>query len=124
MVLKIGECFTTVVLNLFLPSALFRDFHKAVAHHNVTAKDDELYSEVHRILHSGAYSNLGARGKNFQKLMLSEKKRGLILACIFSPKIKVFSKKKKSPHFDFISDFPIFPPKSGCSLKKKVSAMR
>ena len=32
---------------------------------------------------SGRYSNLGARGKNFQKLMLSEKKRGLILACIF-----------------------------------------
>ena len=32
---------------------------------------------------SGGYSNLGARGKNFQKLMLSEKKRGLILACMF-----------------------------------------
>ena len=32
---------------------------------------------------SGGYSNLGARGKNFQKLMLSEKKRGLIWACIF-----------------------------------------
>ena len=32
---------------------------------------------------SGGYSNLGARGKNFQKLMLSEKKKGLIWACIF-----------------------------------------
>ena len=32
---------------------------------------------------SGGYSNLGARGKNFQKLMLSEKKTGLIWACIF-----------------------------------------
>ena len=36
----------------------------------------------------------------------------------FSPKIRMFS-KKKSLHFDFISDFPIFLPKSGCSLKKK-----
>ena len=32
---------------------------------------------------SGGYSNLGARGKNFQKFMLSEKKRGLIWAWIF-----------------------------------------
>ena len=29
------------------------------------------------------------------------------------------SSKKKGLHFDFISDFPIFLPKSGCSLKKK-----
>ena len=29
------------------------------------------------------------------------------------------SLKKKCLHFDFISDFPIFLPKSGCSLKKK-----
>ena len=29
------------------------------------------------------------------------------------------SSKKKSLHFDFISGFPIFLPKSGCSLKKK-----
>ena len=36
----------------------------------------------------------------------------------FSPKIRMFS-KKKGLHFDFISDFPIFLPKSGCSLKKK-----
>ena len=32
---------------------------------------------------SNGYSNLGVRGKNFQKLMLSEKKKDLILACIF-----------------------------------------
>ena len=32
---------------------------------------------------SGGYSNLGARGKYFQKFMLSEKKRGLIWAWIF-----------------------------------------
>ena len=37
-----------------------------------------------------------------------------------SPKIRMFSKKKKKGlHFDFISDFTIFLPKSGCSLKKK-----
>ena len=35
------------------------------------------------IVPSGGYSNLGARGKTFQKLMLLRKKRGLILACIF-----------------------------------------
>ena len=29
------------------------------------------------------------------------------------------SSKKKGLHFDFISDFPISLPKSGCSLKKK-----
>ena len=35
----------------------------------------------------------------------------------FPPKIRMFSKKKKkSLHFDFISDFPISIPKSGCSL--------
>ena len=28
-------------------------------------------------------------------------------------------KKKKSLHFDFISNFSIFLPKLGCSLKKK-----
>ena len=31
----------------------------------------------------------------------------------------VSSKKRKGLHFDFISDFPIFLRKSGCSLKKK-----
>ena len=33
----------------------------------------------------------------------------------------MFSKKKKKKglHFDFISDFPISLPKSGCFLKKK-----
>ena len=33
------------------------------------------------------------------------------------------SSKKKGLHFDFISDFPIFVPKSGCSLKKKGSSL-
>ena len=101
-----------------------------------------------RVAISGGYSNLGARGKNFQKLMLSEKKKRYDLGLriflpksrcslkkkkrsslrfqlsfpYFSPKIKVFSikkkKKKKGFHFDFISDFPIFLPKSKYSLKK------
>ena len=39
---------------------------------------------------------------------------------IFSPKIRVFSKKKKKDfYFDFISNFSIFFPKLKCSLKKK-----
>ena len=37
---------------------------------------------------------------------------------IFSPKIRVCF-KKKSLHFDFISNFSIFFPKLRCSLKKK-----
>ena len=69
---------------------------------------------------SGGYSNLGARGKNFQKLMLSEKKKRSDLGLhIFLPKSVFSKKKKKGLHFDFISDFPIFLPKSRRSLKKK-----
>ena len=96
-------------------------------------------------MNSGGYSNLGARGKNFQKLMLSEKKKRSDLGLhIFLPKSKcslkkkkvfpsisslislffsqnqgVLPKKKKGLHFDFISDFLIFLPKSRRSLKKK-----
>ena len=45
---------------------------------------------------SGGYSNLGARGKNFQKLMLSEKKKRSDLGLhIFLPKSKCSLKKKK-----------------------------
>ena len=66
---------------------------------------------------SGGYSNLGARGKNFQKLM-SEKKRALILACIFFSVTYGVLYKKKSLHFDFISDFP-FPKIRVFSNKKK-----
>ena len=43
---------------------------------------------------SGGYSNLGPRGKDFQKLTFSKKEKGFDLS-VFSPKIKVFSKKKK-----------------------------
>ena len=69
---------------------------------------------------SGGYSNLGARGKNFQKLMLSEKKNRSDLGLhIFLPKSRCSLKKKKGLYFDFISDFPIFLPKSRCSPKKK-----
>ena len=47
-----------------------------------------------KIICSGGYSNLGALVKDFQKFM-SLKKRTLILAFTFSPKLMVFSKKKK-----------------------------
>ena len=71
------------------------------------------------IIVSGGYSDLGARGKNFQKLMLSEKKKRSDLGLhIFLRKSRC-SLKKKGLHFSFISDFPIFHPKSRCSLKKK-----
>ena len=74
---------------------------------------------MHRILHSGGYSNLGARGKNFQKLMLSEKKRGLILACIFSRKIRVFSKKKKKVLGSISSLISLFFSQNQGALQKK-----
>ena len=46
--------------------------------------------------HSGGYSNLGARGKNFQKFILSEKKKRSDLGLdIFLPKSKCSLKKKK-----------------------------
>ena len=46
---------------------------------------------------SGGYSNLGARGKNFQKFMLSEKKKRSDLGLdIFLPKSKCSLKKKKN----------------------------
>ena len=48
------------------------------------------------LMGSGGYSNLGARGKNFQKLMLSEKKKRSDLGLhIFFPKSKCSLKKKK-----------------------------
>ena len=49
--------------------------------------------------------------------MFSKKKRSSLRFHLqfpyFSPKIRMFSKKKKGLHFDFMSDFPIFLPKSG-----------
>ena len=51
---------------------------------------------------SGGYSNLGARGKNFQKLMLSEKKKRSDLGMhIFFPKSKCSPKKKKRSSLQF-----------------------
>ena len=53
---------------------------------------------------SGGYSNLGARGKNFQKFMLSEKKKRSDLGLdIFLPKSKCSLKKKKKKVFTLIS---------------------
>ena len=62
---------------------------------------------------SGGYSNLGARGKNFQKFMLSEKKKRSDLG------LDIFLPKSKCP-LNFISDFPLFLPKK---KKKKRSSL-
>ena len=51
---------------------------------------------------SGGYSNLGARGKNFQKLMLSEKKNRSDLGLhIFLLKSRYSLKKKKRSSLRF-----------------------
>ena len=97
---------------------------------------------------SGEYSNLGARGKDFQKLMLSKKKSfDFVLQFFlqkswcspkkkrfsiqfdlrfpyFAPKIKVFSKKKKKrkkkrSSLQFDLVFPYFPPKVKVFSKEK-----
>ena len=57
---------------------------------------------------SGGYSNLGARGKNFQKFMLSEKKKRSDLGLdIFLPKSKCSLKKKKKKKKVFTSISPL-----------------
>ena len=75
----------------------------AIQKHTKTNKIAALYT-VHAFnfyticaLSSGGYSNLGARGKNFQKLMLSEKKKRSDLGLhIFLPKSRCSPKKKRS----------------------------
>ena len=71
---------------------------------------------------SGGYSNLGARGKNFQKFMLSEKKKKSDLGLdIFLPKSKCSLKKKKvfSPNRPLSESKTVYavfeggPPKKG-----------
>ena len=63
---------------------------------------------------SGGYSNLGARGKNFQKFMLSEKKKRSDLGLdIFLPKSKCSLKKKKK----------VFTPNRPLSESKTVYAV-
>ena len=80
-----------------------------------------LFGKITFLSSSGGYSNLGARGKNFQKFMLSEKKKRSDLGLdIFLPKSKCsLKKKKKGLHFNFISDSPLFLPKSRYPPKKK-----
>ena len=94
---------------------------KLEMHNFCLSRDFSLYIRIkHVCISSGGYSNLGARGKNFQKFMLSEKKKRSDLGLdIFLPKSKCSLKKKKGLHFNFTSNFPIFLPKSRCSLKKK-----
>ena len=67
---------------------------------------------------SGRYSNSGARGKDFQNLIFSKKEKELwSRLSLFSPKIMVISKKKRSSlQFDLWISY--FAPKSRCSLKK------
>ena len=74
---------------------------------------------------SGGYSNLGARGKNFQKLMLSEKKNRFDLGLhIFLPKSRCSLKKKKV--FTSISSLIslFFSQNQGVLQKKKKSSLR
>ena len=78
-----------------------------------------LHNSTKKPRHSGGYSNLGARGKNFQKLMLSEKKKRFDFGLHIFLRNSWCPLKKKGLHFDFISDFLNFLPKPGCSLKKK-----
>ena len=60
-----------------------------------------------------------SRGKNFQILMSSKKKKSFDLGSHFFIQNSWSPLKKKSFHFDFICDFPIFLPKSRCFPKKK-----
>ena len=68
---------------------------------------------------SGGYSNLGARGKNFQKLMLPKKKSfdfglHIFLRNSWCPLKK---RKKKDLHFHLLSD--LFLSQNQSSKKKK-----
>ena len=64
-------------------------------------------------LSSGGYSNLGARGKNFQKFMLSEKKKRSDLGLdIFLPKSKCSLKKKKKKKKVFTPNRPLSESKT------------
>ena len=75
------------------------------------------------LITSGGYSNLGARGKNFQKLMLSEKKKRSDLGLhIFLPKSKCsLKKRKKKKLFTSISSLIslFFSQNQGVLQKKK-----
>ena len=69
---------------------------------------------------SGGYSNLGARGKNFQKLMLSEKKKRSDLGLhIFLPKSKCSPKKKKEVFTSISSLISLFFSQNQGVLQKK-----
>ena len=69
---------------------------------------------------SGGYSNLGARGKNFQKLMLSEKKKRSDLGLhIFLPKSKCSPKKKKEVFTSISSLISLFFSQNQSVLQKK-----
>ena len=69
---------------------------------------------------NGGYSNLGARGKNFQKFMLSEKKKRSDLGLdIFLPKSKCSLKKKKKVFTSISSLISLFFFQNQGILQKK-----
>ena len=58
---------------------------------------------------SGGYSNSGAQGRDFQKLMFSKKKKSFDLVFhFFLPKLRCSLKKKSLPRIDLV--FPTFRP--------------
>ena len=69
------------------------------------------------------YFSLKIRVFSKKKKKRSSSLRFYIRFPYFSLKSGFFSKKKKGLHFDFISDFPISLPKSGC-LKKVLNRNR
>ena len=72
------------------------------------------------VMTSGGYSNLGARGKNFQKFMLSEKKKRSDLGLdIFLPKSKCSLKKKKKVFTSISSLISLFFFQNQGILQKK-----
>ena len=56
--------------------------------------------------------------KNLDQMFSKKEKESVFY--FFLPKSRC-SPQKKGLHFDFISNFPVLPPKSQCSLKKKSS---
>ena len=66
----------------------------------------------------GIFQFRGPR-QEFSKIDVAEKKKRSDLGLHIFLRNSWCPLKKKSLHFDFVSDFPIFLPKPGCSLKKK-----
>ena len=98
---------------------LFRNFHNQIV---ILLTNRPFFNVYIIIIGSGGYSNLGARGKNFQKLMLSEKKKRSDLGLhIFLAKSKCSLKKKKKVFTSISSLISLFfSQNQGVLQKKKV----